>query len=331
MEIFSIMALSLRRTHRFILLLAVAMAGHGLARAEPSGSDPSAQREAAEHDKRAFEAAQRGDAETARKEFLASYAALATPKTLWNLLVVEMDANHPLDALKHLRSYLADPNADAKRRERGKGLLGELTARVGHLRIRAPEGALVNVDGNAVSNDDRKEAVDVLAGKHTVEITFQGKTQRDDVVAPAGKETTISFTARGRESAVAAPETTPKSAVAPAPPMATWILGGVAVAALGAGVAFSLDARSKKNEVDGDANACADVNSPECGHIRDVNDAGKRSATLGWIAYGGAGAALVAGGFIWALSPKKTSARAKTEVTPLVGPGIAGLRLQKTF
>ena len=45
-------------------------------------------------------------------EFVQSYAIVPSAKTLWNLVLAEIDSNRPLDALRHLKTYLADPNAD---------------------------------------------------------------------------------------------------------------------------------------------------------------------------------------------------------------------------
>ncbi|WP_394829635.1 hypothetical protein [Pendulispora albinea] len=327
--------------------------------ASPAGaqSTASSEREAAEHDRRGHDAVKRADAETARLEFLKSYRLVASPRTLWSLMRSEIDSNRPLEALKHLRMYLADPAADPKKKEQGQGLLEELIPQVGHLRIDVPETAPVTVDGVRIPSEERKNGLDVTPGNHVVEVVVASVLRRAEVDAPAGKETVVpldlpsrappgsaappSSAAGGAPSAagpgLASNDPSPPSKTAERsggvgmPPTATWILGGVAVAALGAGVAFSLSAQSKKDDIGHDRDACANPNSAECARVRDLDDTGRSHATLGWIAYGGAGAALIAGGLVWVLAPKSERHTARTQIVPMTAPGVAGVRLQTRF
>ncbi|WP_394829420.1 hypothetical protein [Pendulispora albinea] len=313
--------------------------------AQPSAPSARARRDAAEHNKRAFEAIRRADADTARLEFLQAYALVPTSGTLWNLLVAEADSNRPLDALKRLRVYLTDPSLEPAKQARAKGLLLDLASRVGHLQINAPDEVTVTLDGMAVSREQRKESIDVAPGKHVVEAALDTGTQRREVDLAAGNETTVSFEPPPKDppkaaaSVVAPPppahDAAPRapttgSGAGGSPPAATWILGGVAVAALGAGVAFSLSARSKRDELGDDFTACRVPDSPSCANLHDLRDAASRNATLGWIGYGVSGAAAVTGGLIWLLSPRKPVERA-ARVIPLTSPGMAGVRFQTSF
>ncbi|WP_394847082.1 hypothetical protein LZC95_06390 [Pendulispora brunnea] len=325
------------------LILASLLGSHG-ADAEPL---TRAQKDAAEHNKRAFEAVRRADAETARVEFLQAYALVPSPKALWNLLVAEADSNHPLDALKHLRAYLADPSADPKKKDRAEHLLTELTAQVGHLNIVAPDNAPVRVDGLVLTSEQRSQGVDVAPGKHVIEATIGDEPQRREVDVAVGDPTLVAFESpRKEEPAVEAPAPVApvsppqtKLAMAPvrvpsrgigSPPLGTWIMGSVAVAALGTGIAFSLSAKSKRDEIDESPRACANPSSSECAHIEDLRDSGSRDSTIAWIAYGTAGASVITGGLLWYFSPKRAASRDAT-IVPLVSPGMAGVHLRGTF
>ena len=314
------------------------------ARAQPSAPSANEQREAAEHNKRGLAAVRRADVETARLEFLQSYAVVPSHKTLWNLLLAEMDSNRPLDSLKHLKKYLADPAAEPKKKERAKGLMAELNARVAHLVVEAPEGVVILVDGTSVSNEERKERMDVASGKHVVEAAFETGNQRREVDAPAGQDTAVAFDAPPKpppavvanpspvgEKVAHANESQPAAegshGIGP-PPTVTLIFGGVALVALATGMGFSLAAQSQKDEVVTNITTCFNPGSPECSHVRDAEDTGRRNATIGWIAYGAAGAWLIAGGLVWAFSPKS---KERAQVVPAVGPGVAGVRVQTRF
>jgi len=288
-----------------ILLLA------GTAQAAPTATP--AQREAEEHDRRAMEAIKRADAETARKEFAESYALVASPKTLWNLLVAETDSNHPVDALKHLKSYMADPNAEPRRKEQGKGLLAELSAQAGHVRITAPEGVPVTLDGTLVPAEERRGVIDVSAGKHGLEALFKSGSQRKNIDAPAGTETAVTFEIPpGERLATAEP---------PAPPLVQtqvstprdaggttssntrrtvgFVVGGAGVLAIGAGVFFTARALSLKSDSDSEADAARDHFEHQSGDFRADGAASKSdydsavsSRNIGLIA-AGAGAVAV--------------------------------------
>ncbi|WP_394837694.1 hypothetical protein LVJ94_12350 [Pendulispora rubella] len=316
-------------------------------KADPPTTLTRAQRESGEHTKRAFDAVRRADAETARLEFLQAYALTPTPKARWNLLVAEADSGHPLEALRHLRAYLSDPRADPKKNDKAKGLLAELTAQAGHLRIVAPIGAAVTVDGLAVTSEERTDGIDVAPGAHVVEAVIESETERREVDAAAGEPTEVSFEAPLRETPIEAPApimapVTPERKPVPppvrerpsgvsTPPVATWILGGTAVAALGTGIGFSLGAKYNRDKMDENPRACATPNSPECARSKALANAGEFDSVVAWIAYGTAGAALLAGGLIWYFSPRHTSVNRDATIVPLFSPGMSGVQVRANF
>jgi len=326
-----------------ILLLA------GQARAAAPGPSAATQHEADEHERRGIDAVKRADAETARQEFSQSYALVPAPKTLWNLLVAEADSNHPLDALKHLKAYLADPNGDPKRKEQGKKLLAELSAQAGHLRIVVAEGVPVTLDGNPVSSDDLKSPLDIPAGRHSVDALFRTGTQRQSVDVPAGTETSISFEAANATLPPAAASVGPPPKEEPAwrvegstanrtdsgkdvsrasgshsQRTLGFIVGGAGLVALGAGAYFGLRALSLKHDSDDEANSARDMFLHRSGDFqgqaqksKDDYDSASRSQTIGLIAAGVGAAALGVGIYLVlsAKDPHASSAAAETRAS----------------
>ncbi len=287
--------------------------------AQAAGPSSPAQREAEEHDRRALEAIKRADAESARKEFAESYALVAAPKTLWNLLVAETDSNHPVDALKHLKSYMADPNADPKRKEQGRGLLAELSAQVGHVRITAPEGVPVTLDGAMVSAEERRDVIDVSAGRHGLEALFKSGSQRKNIDAPAGAETAVTFEAPpGERPAVAAPpapvmqpqETAPNERDRGGSSSSTrravgFVVGGAGIVAIGAGVFFTLRALSLKSDSDREADTARDDFQHQSGDYnaqaaasKSDYDSAVSSRNIGLVAAGAGAVALGVGAWL---------------------------------
>ena len=105
--------------------------------------------------------------EAARLEFLQAQAVFPRLSVLRNLALCELKTNRPLEALHHLRTYLADPASDS--RDYAKKNLDDAYARTGHVTVRAVEGAAVSVDGQGQGNAPFKDPVDVTPGKHILE------------------------------------------------------------------------------------------------------------------------------------------------------------------
>ena len=298
----------------------------------------------------------RSDFETARQAFSDAYELSPKPKYLKNIAAAELNLNRPLEALKHFKQFVKDPGTSRQFVDQVKPLMDQASARTGHISVDAPAGTKLSIDGTDTGEQTPlKDPIDVNPGRTTVQGLYNGKTANVTVQADPGKTTPVHLTFESQDATVPPVATSgPREAsgapsasagnepVSPSemphesggfksPPVATYILGGVALAALGTGIGFSLDSRSKKDDSSANANACGNPSSPECAHYRDIDDSGKRSATIGWIAYAGAGAALVAGGLVWALAPNTKTTPARSTVVPLAGPGVAGIRLQTSF
>lgn len=192
-------------------------------------------------------------------------------------------------------------------------------------------------------------AIQVDPGKHRFRFLLPwGAVLSSDVLIREGEKNRLIQVRLGEEATQAEPKTstaeaTPAPVPAPAatqqpearskPPLAAWIFGGTAVAALGVGTTFAIVGSSKKSDI----NAC----SPNCGSdMRSTYDALKRDYLIADIGFA---VGIVTAGFAtWQfLAPRKpasdnrtsSSLRREPAVRPLAFalPGAAGLGVLGTF
>ena len=135
----------------------------------------------------------RGDYEAARLEFLQAQSIFPRASLYRNLALSELHTSRPLDALQHLRAYIADPATTPDKRALAERNLAEAFAQTGHLSITAPAGCHIKVDGKDVGVAPLKEAVDVVAGLHGVDTDAGGASLHETVQAGAGKLTEVAF------------------------------------------------------------------------------------------------------------------------------------------
>jgi hypothetical protein len=261
-----------------------------------------------------------------------------TPNCVHNLAMAELRAGHPLEAYKHFREAFSVPTATWMQNDEAvsdaRKMMAEAYAAVGHVQIRAPEGALVSVDGTPV--DRTAGPVDVAPGSHVVEARLGAQIGRVQVDARAGAVDTVTL---GLESPSGAAATPPPAAAPPAqhdaagPPSSGPTAGGalpdnpadaagssrpfwttrrwVGVAAAGVGVvSFVLD-------------------GVFYGQAKSTTDAPTHNTYAALtIATVGVGALGVAGGALLVLWP---DAAPKTSVVPVVSPAYGGLLLTREF
>jgi hypothetical protein len=101
--------------------------------------------------------------------FRAAYARSPNPKILLNLGTTLRSLGREAEAADTYERYLADPQADPKRRAEVQKLVREVDARVGRLRVTVNEpGARVLLDGRAVGESPAPIVVRADAGTRTV-------------------------------------------------------------------------------------------------------------------------------------------------------------------
>lgn len=288
--------------------------------------------------------------EAARLEFLQAQAVYPRSSLLRNLALCELKTNRPLEALHHLRTYLADPASDS--RDYAKKNLDDAYARTGHITVRAIEGAAVSVDGQAQGNAPFKDPIDLLPGKHLLEARLGERKLSRDVDAPAGSviETDLRFEEKPAPIGVSAPANTEATAArSPVEPpheeprsSARWLwpagLGLGVVAGVGLGLGFAAAHRSSVDEADRinasapGGNVCASAASDGCRARQDKLSTASNQATISNVSYIVGGAFLVAAitSAVVVYWPRASTTN-NVALAPLLGPGVGGFQLSRNF
>jgi hypothetical protein len=230
------------------------------------------------------------------------------------------------------RAKVATDNA-----KRLEPLLAKLSMKV------APQllaGGEIKLDGNPVKAGAWDVPIPLDAGEHTVEVTQAGKKPRKTPVTIPSKPGVTVVEVPALEDApqealgpVNAPVATPAPAAAPfwgSQRIAGVVVGSVGLAGLVAGGVLGGLAISKNNA----SKASCLPAQPNLCHADGVSlrqTAGTfADASTGTLVVGGA--ALVAGVVVFAVAPSpvasaKSGSVRRVEVAPVVGGGVAGLRL----
>lgn len=287
--------------------------------------------------------------EAARLEFLQAQAVYPRSSLLRNLALCELKTNRPLEALRHLRTYLADPASDS--RDYAKKNLDDAYARTGHITVRATEGAALSIDGQAQGNAPFKEPIDLLPGKHVLKARLGERKRARDVDAPAGSliETDLRFEEQPGPIGVSAKANTePTGAQSPAEPpreeprsSARWLLpaglGLGFVAGMGLGLGFAVAHRSSVDEADRinasapGGNVCANPASDGCRARDDKLSTASNQATISDYSFviGGAFAVLAVTSAVILYWPRASTKN--VALTPVLGPGVGGFQLSRNF
>ena len=332
-----------------------ALAQGGAART-PGGEPSHAQAMADARFRAGLKAYDKGDYEAARLEFLQAQAIYPRASLLRNLALSELHTNRPLDALEHLRTFLADPETTPDRRALAERSLNEAYAQTGHLSITAPVGSHIKVDGKDVGASPLKSPVDVRVGLHGVDAAIGETVQHESVQAAAGKLSEVAFVqpvVADSKVVPVLPTTIPVVAAPPpgdvAQPLqrdAYWngrrtvgvIIAGIGAVGMGTGVGFGVARSSQTSNADtalgklGTSNLgrCATpsaADAAECSALSTArsnngNDAHIEEALLI------GGGVLVAAGLVITLWP---NAPPNVAVAPMTGPHTAGLSWSGSF
>jgi hypothetical protein len=314
------------------------------ARAQDEGRAAELNREAAEH-------AKHEEWNVARALLAEAYRLRPDASLLVNLAASELKSDHPVDALRHLRAYLADPHGDANVKQAIQSdMLPRAMAATGHLIIHFPAGARVTVDNQVVpaAPDATAATDDVMPGAHSVDVWSAGATMHQSVEVKAGDSIDVR----------AVPEASPPpaaAAVAPPPVENTpasqddadrlqsgWttgrfvslglLVGGAALA--GVGTYFALDASSKLHQADdlvanqlgGSTSACSSGGAPSaCQTAADLHSTFDRDTGLATGFFVAGGALAVGAAVTFLLWPRPSHERQDVLVRPYVLPAGGGL------
>jgi hypothetical protein len=276
----------------------------------------------------------RHDYEGARDAFARAYELDPTQVgTLFNLALAELQSGRPLEAVRHLRTYLASPLAQRERIEsiRSKWL-PQAEARIGRVSIDAPAGSTASVDGVAVGDAPFAAPLDVAVGEHDVRARLGSREEVLHVSAPAGIIVAVRFLSAAAEApppAASAPPAAgarPIAADEPPPPPAAGsspakivtvsVLGAGALAATGVAIAFGIGAVNAKNRADtlraglsssSACNASQPSIPPACPQLASANSDQNHNYNLQIDFYATAGAIAAVGVATWFLWPRAQS------------------------
>ena len=304
--------------------------------------------------KRGVDDFKRSDYESARVAFGHAYEVEPKATTLLSLALAELQSGHALEAVRHLRAYVRDPDAEPAKVDvvRSKWLprAEEQTARVV---VEAPPGAEVLVDGQTQGTAPLADPVDVSAGEHEV-VARLGSWLRSTHVSTTGGQVFRAHFEMAAEPPPA-PAAAPPAAPPPPPPAApegpaigrspsagkivtVVSLTTAALVAAGLGVVCSVDAQSDASHVTNlsaalpSSSACTGSNagSLQCTTLQHAIQTYNqdRSTATGLYITGGvlAGAALVT----WLVWPNQRTQSA-WYVHPTVEARTAGVVLDGSF
>jgi len=266
--------------------------------------------------------ARRGDFDGARLAFVQAYSVLHSPDILYNLAVAEQKTARNVEALRHFRQLMHDTRTGNDDRAAAQTKIEQLEKVTAHLRIHAPDGATITVDGEAASLDP-DPVVDVLPGAHVVEGRLGAKTARSQASAAAGETAVVTLPIEPDAPRPIVLESPAKGRIP-----VTLALGAAAVAALGTGIGFAIDSQSKKDDADAfrqaqAAHFCARPSST-CSDYQSMLDDQQRSVTIAHVLY--VSSAVLAVGAIGAfvLWPRGKAKSEQAFIAPTFGGARAG-------
>jgi hypothetical protein len=207
----------------------------------------------------------RHDYDAARASFAKSLELAPRTATVLNVALAEFYSGHALEALTHFRQFVAAPDAAPDRAEEVRTtMLPRVEALIGRIKIDAPTGAMVLVDGVSVGTAPLSAPDEVMPGSHTVTAVIgSGRFPSVTLQAIAG-EVVQARIVGDEPAATSAPPIPVAPATSPAPSSSppffqSWTtpkkvtviaLGSGAVVSLGLGITFSLRWVADKNRAD---------------------------------------------------------------------------------
>ncbi len=240
--------------------------------------------------------------EAARAAFERAYEIEPTPDVLLDLGLAELNAGRPVQAAGHLRAYASRPREDVpieKLEAVRTRWLPRAESQIARLRIVAPPGAEILVDGQRAVLDATLGVVEVMPGDHDVTARAFGQEEAQHLSALEGETLTVTLLANVLERPgsglpepaapiPAAPET---EADGPsASKLAVGIaLGSGALLAAGLGVGFAFASQSDQAAVNGlrsqiGGRGCSGAARPApCAPLQWATDAQTRDA---WVSIG---------------------------------------------
>jgi hypothetical protein len=295
----------------------------------PAAEDP--EKESARLYDDGVKAAKAGLWEKARVSMLAAFKLKPSYARAANLGRVELMAAKPRDAAEHLSYFLREARGiEAEDRKAAETMLAEARSKLAVLTIQVqPSGADVLVDDTLVGHAPLTDPLLIEPGTHTVGARVADRPEVSrSVTLKAGSSETVALEVVAR---AAVPAPMPEPAIEePKKSKAILFGGGLTVAALAAGIAFTVISNGKASDADttlsslrhasGDAQPCATMKDSDV--CMGLVSARRNSDTFHDLAIAGYAVAGIAGvgTLVYVLLPsKKTAPLPRLTVTPTVG------------
>ncbi len=160
-----------------------------------------------------------GQEDAARLKFEQAYSVLKAPRVLFSLARTEQLTAHPLQAIRHYRELLRDPQVPLDLKVKASQAVDALERETARLDIHATAGAVLVLDDDAARSVPQ-ELIDVAPGKHRIDLAFGSTKQHVDVELANGETKRLDVVFEEPAAPVAA--TSPERA--PPPPVGerTW-------------------------------------------------------------------------------------------------------------
>jgi len=237
-------------------------------------------------------------------------------KVLLNLAISEDCTGHYVQALGHLKAYLASPKNDPNKvpglKEKMFRTLWQAT---GHLRIFADRGESVTLEEGKLGTAPFAELVDVKPG--TYKVASNGRVVH--VTVAAGETADVHLASQDASSPAGR-----RNPYWTAEHLAGVSLGAAAVVAAGLGMGFLAAHQSHVSdgkEVAVDPFACAVTSSRACTKFDDAHSSAKTTATVSTVSFVAAGALAVGAVVLLVPWQKKEGARVRARLIP-TGQGV---------
>jgi hypothetical protein len=309
------------------------------------------------------ELAQEGRYEEARVKFTEACAVLRGFGCLRSLAAAELYSGHFIGAYDHFREAIRDPawsSAPSDVRGKIEQLQREAYQHTAHVVIVAPANAAIFADGTLLGTAPLPSDITMTPGSHVIEIrgpeqkaakqidTVEGQLARVEIVFPGEASARPAPTTR---AATTAPAPSPTQTPSPGPGeerrtdprpsfwsgriVPTIVLGGVAVAGLLSGIAFTVAASSKRTDeetyrAEFPQGVCLDPSSASCAKYQSTLDDEHRDRVIAVTAFAVAGLAAVSAGcvFFW---PRSNRAGTSPWIRPHIGGRAASVQVGGTF
>lgn len=139
-----------------------------------------------------------GRYEQALESFQQAYNVRPSPAVRVNIANCYDQMNRPLEAIFHFERFLSESDINANQRREVEVAVKRLRGKVGEVTIQViPEGASVLIDSGQRRQAPLAEAVPMIAGKHTIDVTHPDyRAERREIDVQGGKPMAVSIILR---------------------------------------------------------------------------------------------------------------------------------------